>query len=189
MKDVIRFLIFIIYTTSVFFISNNKIILLFILINFIVIICKRIKLKRVIIRSIQILPFIVFTFIINYILDNYVYAFWVGIKLFLVCNITIIYSEITSTASIAEAVKILCFPLKLFKINTDEIRIIVYISLAMFPILKKELFEVKEACIAKNIKFNIRNMKIILGKFFLLLIFRVNKIEDALIAKGYYIEE
>lgn len=188
MKDVISFLIFIIYTTSVFFILNNKIILLFILINFIVIIFKRIKLKKVIIKSIQILPFIIFTFIINCVLDNYVNAFWVGIKLFLVCNITIIYSEITSTASISEAIRILCFPLKLFEIDTDEIKIIVYISLAMLPILKKELYELKEACIAKNIDFNVKNMKTILGKFFLSLISRVNNIEEALLAKGYYNE-
>ena len=148
----------------------------------------KINFKKVIIRSIKILPFIIFTFIINCILDNYINAFLVGIKLLLVCNITIIYSEVVTISSIAEAMKSLCFPLKLFKVNTDDIKIMVYIALAMIPILKKELFEVKEICMAKNINFNIRNMKIILEKFFCSLLFRVNKIEEALIAKGYYSE-
>ncbi len=61
----------------------------------------------------------------------------------------------------------------------------VCISLSMIPVLKKDLSEVKEACKAKNISMNIKNTKIILGKFFISLIKRVNEIEESLIAKGY----
>ncbi len=61
----------------------------------------------------------------------------------------------------------------------------VCIALSVIPTLKKDLHEVKEACIAKNITFNIRNMKIILSKFFLSLIARVNEIGESLRAKGY----
>lgn len=59
------------------------------------------------------------------------------------------------------------------------------ISLSMIPILKKDLYEIKDACKAKNMKFNIKNSKYILAKFFISLIRRVNQIEEALIAKGY----
>ncbi len=55
----------------------------------------------------------------------------------------------------------------------------------MLPILKKDLYEVKDACIAKNISFNIKNIKYILLKFSSSIIKRVNQIEEALIAKGY----
>lgn len=61
----------------------------------------------------------------------------------------------------------------------------VCISLAMIPILKKDLYEVKEACLAKNIDLNIRNIKIILAKFFMQLIMRANQLEEALLAKEY----
>ena len=44
----------------------------------------------------QVLPFIIFTFVINCVLDNVINAIWIGVKLLLVCNITIIYSETTS---------------------------------------------------------------------------------------------
>lgn len=86
---------------------------------------------------------------------------------------------------IAETIKTICSPLKIFKINTDEIKLMVSISLSMIPILKKDVYELKEACIAKNISLNVNNIKIILSKFFLSLITRVNQIEEALIAKGY----
>lgn len=86
---------------------------------------------------------------------------------------------------IAETIRILCTPLKIFKINTEEIKVMVCISLAMVSILIKELHEVKDACKAKNIDINIKNIKHILSKFFISLIRRVNQIEEALIAKGY----
>ena len=86
---------------------------------------------------------------------------------------------------IAETIKTICSPLKLFKVNTDEIKVMVCISLSIIPTIKKDLYEVKEACIAKKINFNLRNMKIILAKFFLSLISRVNEIEESLVAKGY----
>ena len=86
---------------------------------------------------------------------------------------------------IANTIKALCYPLKIFGINTEDIRIMVCISLSMIPIFIKDLREVKEVCKAKNIKFNIKNIKTILGKFFLSLISRVGQIEESLIAKGY----
>lgn len=55
----------------------------------------------------------------------------------------------------------------------------------MIPILRKEIYEIKEACRAKNITFNIKNTKYILLKFCMSTIKRVNEIEEALIVKGY----
>lgn len=86
---------------------------------------------------------------------------------------------------IADAIKIICYPLKIFKVNTDDIKVMVCISLSVIPILKKDLYELKEACKGKNITFNVKNMKIVLAKFFLSIISRVNEIEESLIAKGY----
>ncbi|MBQ9658850.1 MAG: hypothetical protein IJV31_08830 [Clostridia bacterium] len=86
---------------------------------------------------------------------------------------------------IADTIKAICSPLKIFKVNTDDIKVMVCISLSVIPILKKDLYELKEACKSKNITFNVKNMKIVLAKFFLSLISRVNEIEESLIAKGY----
>lgn len=55
----------------------------------------------------------------------------------------------------------------------------------MISILKKELNEIKESCMAKNITFNMQNIKYILLKFAMSIIKRVSELEEALIAKGY----
>lgn len=95
MKNVIKLLLFVTYATIIFFLPNNKYILLFAIFNIFIILFKKLQAKRIISKNFQILPFIVFTFIINYMLDNLYNALWISIKLIIVCNITIIYSETT----------------------------------------------------------------------------------------------
>lgn len=86
---------------------------------------------------------------------------------------------------IAETIKLLCSPLKILKINTEDIKILVCISLSMIFVLKNDLKETKEACKAKGIQFNLKNIKFILSKFFMSLILKIDQIEDSLISKGY----
>lgn len=93
MKNLIKFLIFIAYSTCIFFLPNNKIIIVFILVNVIAMICAKKNIRKIIRNTTKILPFILFTFVINYILDNYINAIWIGIKLLIVCNITFVYSS------------------------------------------------------------------------------------------------
>lgn len=98
MKNVIKLLLFITYATCIFFLPNNKFIMLFVIFNLFIMFISEVQLKKVITKVMQVLPFIAFTFIINYILDNFYNALWIGIKLFIVCNITIVYSETTNIA-------------------------------------------------------------------------------------------
>ena len=85
---------------------------------------------------------------------------------------------------LAKTIRIICTPLKLFKINTEEIEIMVCISLSLQNKKKNDLTEVKNACKAKNIDINLKNAKYILSKFLLSLIKRVNQIDEAMIEKG-----
>lgn len=95
-KNIIRFLSFIIYATSIFFFPNIIIVLIFFIINNLIMLINKINIKHVIIKCIQILPFIIFTFFVNWILDTFYNAVWIDLKLFLVSQITIIYSECSS---------------------------------------------------------------------------------------------
>lgn len=185
MKNVIMFLAFLIYATIIFLIPNNLLLLCPLAINIIAFICTKAKLKNTIKNLLKFLPFILLTFVINCWLDTYINATWMALKLLLVCNITYIYGQTTTVTQVANTVKIICTPLKLLKINPEEIEIMVAISLSLLPVLKREYSEVKEACRAKNITFNLKNMKIILAKLLTSFLQRVNEIDEALIEKGY----
>ena len=183
MKNLIKFLLFLIYSSLVFFFPNNEVIFVFIFINFMAIVINFRNFNRIISGTFKFLPFVFFTFIFNFLFDTFFNALWIGIKLIIVCNITIFYSCTTSVVGVADTIKLLCSPLKFFNVNTDDIKIMVCIALSMIPVLKNDLYEVKNACIAKNMKFNISNMKFILSKFLLTLLKRVNSIEESLITK------
>ena len=126
-----------------------------------------------------------FTFLINCWLDTINNAIWIGIKLIIVCNITVIYSKTTSINGIAVTISKLLKPLKIFGIKEEEVKIMVSISLAMLPTLKRNIMELKEACKSKGITINLKNIKYIITSAFLSAIKRVDQIEEALIAKGY----
>lgn len=179
----LNFLLFLIYSTMIFFLPNTIYLLVLLFFNLSIIF--NLNLKKIIFKNIQLLPFIIFTFIINFILDNFINAFWISFKLIIVCSITIIYSEKINYIGITKAISLLFSPLKIFNINIENLTLLISISLSIFPILKKEIIEIQQVCLVKGIKFSIRNMKIILSKFLLLNLIRVNQIEEALISKGF----
>lgn len=200
MKDLAKFLCFIVYCTVVFFIPNSYLLFVPVLVNILLIIgClvftylyerrtnnyKKYDVISIFLTTFKVMPFILFTFVINCILDNYINASFIGLKLIIVCNATVIYSFTTTAVNTARTVELLCSPLKLFKINTEEIFILVCISLSMIPIIKNELVELRNSCKAKNMNLNVKNFKFILSKFFYSLLTRVNEIESSLVSKGY----
>lgn len=96
MKNIFKFLLFILYSTAVFFLPNNKLIFIFLLINTLIIILLKINIKSIVDSILKVIPFVLFTFIINCFMDNVQNAFWIGLKLIIVCYITVIYSKTTT---------------------------------------------------------------------------------------------
>lgn len=185
MKDFIKFIIFIVATTTVFFLPNSIIIsIMIIFINLVAILILKISMKKIFLGILKIMPFIIFTFIVNIILDNFYNAIWIGIKLILVCNITYIYSSISTITGTANTIKTICMPLTLFKVNIEEIEVMVVISLSIIRMLKKDLLDIIDVCKCKNIKLNITNIKYIMSVYLIGIVKRTNQIDEALIAKG-----
>lgn len=179
------FLVFILYATLIFFIDCNILLLIVLLLNILAMVLLKVKISEAISNIIKLLPFILLTVVVNCVLSNYQYAILVAIKLMLVCNVTYIYSKTTTVRGVASTIKRLCMPLKLLKVNPDEIELLVCISLSMLPILKNEFCQVKEACFAKGMTMNVNNMKAILTKLMVSIMKRVNEIEESIIEKGY----
>ena len=185
MKDIVKFIIFVIYASVIFFLPNLiEILICLLIINCSVILLVQLSFKKAILNTFKFMPFIILTFIVNVLLDNLVSALWISIKLIIVCNATFIYSQTTTVSRLAKTIKTLCTPLKLFNINPDEIEIMVCISLSLIPSIKNILLEVKNACKAKNIDINLSNMKYILSKILISMLKRVGEIDEAMIEKG-----
>lgn len=147
--------------------------------------CLKIKVVDAIENIVKLLPFILLTVLVNCLLSNYEYAILVAVKLVLVCNVTYIYSKTTTVKEIARTIKNLCMPLKLLKVDPNDMELLVCISLSMIPILKREYLQLRDACFAKGIDMNVKNMKVVLTKLMISVMKRVNEIEESMIEKGY----
>lgn len=185
----IKFLLFLTYTTTVFFLPNHCYTLVLIPINLFVMFIARFfaisGVRKIFFGMLKFLPFVLLTFLFNFWLDTLENAVWISYKLVIVCQMTMVYASTTSNLEIAVTIQKLCAPLKLFRVDTTDIKILVCIALSLVPTLRRQLSEIYLACAAKHMPINLRNAKPILGRFFTSVFDRITQIESSLLAKGY----
>lgn len=185
MKNKIKFVIFIIYTILIFWIKDIKLIGCIFLLNFIIAIIFKINLKRMLYNLKILLPFIIFTMLINIIFDSLYSGIIIGIRLIICYNITYIFSKTLTVMEIAETIQDMCYPLKIFRINTKNIGIMVSISICMIPVLKNEISALIKAMRSKGKMMKINSMIIIMRPMLISVLRKTSQIEKTLIAKAY----
>ena len=192
MKDVIKFILFILYTILIFFISDYKIIAIIFFINILFMIIGRINLKSAVRNIIRLLPFIAFVVIINIILMSIEKAVLIGIRLILVCNFTYTFTRNFTPQQLSNSIEKILIPLKIFKINTREIGIMISIAVAFVPILKDEGNKIKASLQSRGFNVNginmIKNINLLLVPLIVSILKRVQHIENAFKSKGYISE-
>lgn len=192
MKNVVKVIIFLIYTITIFFIKSYEVLAFILFFQILLMIIMRISIKEAIRNIVTLLPFIVFTVVIDIWIMSVVEAILIGARLIMVCNVTYIFGKTITASEIAKSIEYLLFPLKWFRVNTKNIAIIVSIAITFIPIIKQEWENIKYALVAKgfDIRFfnKIRHIDYMLGPLFLSLLKRIDDIEYSLKAKGY-IEE
>ncbi len=192
MKDVIKFMLFVLYTILIFFISDYKIITIIFFINILLMIIGKVNLKSAIRSIIRLLPFIAFVVLINLVLMSKEKAILIGIRLILVCNFTYTFTRNFTPQQLSNSIEKILTLLKIFKINTREIGIMISIAVAFVPILKDEGNKIKESLKSKGFNVNginmIKNINLILVPLIVSILKRVQHIENAFKSKGYIVE-
>ena len=189
MIDIIKFILFLSYTISVFFISSYYGLFAMAIINLILIIVLKIEVKKTLRNILQIMPFIILTAVINLMFQDITGATYVFIRLILVCNMTYIFSKVMTTTKLAIVLEKLFLPLKLFKIDPKDISIVVLIAITFIPILRNELTQIKYSLKSKGMNTNffniLKNLNLIFKPFFVSILQRTSQIEIALKSKAY----
>lgn len=189
MKNVIKFIIFLIYTILIFLIKEYLWLVPVLAINIILMIILKINAKKAIKNLLKLSIFVLFTMVINIAIMDFNYGLLIGIKLFLVCNITYTFSKVLSYTEFATVIEKLLYPLKIFGVNPKDIGLMMCMGLTFIPILKEELEQIKNVLKVKGFKFNFINMlknnSLIFKPFFISILERLNELECLLKAKGY----
>jgi len=184
-KNLIQFIIFLIYVTIIFLVHSKLIILVFAIINLILMLAFKIDVLKLIRSMKSFLLIVVFTAVINMLMINLGYGLNIGIKLLLVCHATCIFSQKITYMGLAEATENLFVPIKLVGGNPKDVSLLVCIALSFIPILKDEIYQIKNSLKSKGFKLNLINIKLIFKPFFISLLKRVNDIELSLKSKAY----
>ena len=189
MKNLIIFILFLLYTIGIFFIENYIILGCLFLFNLSIAIVLKINLFQMLKYLLKLLPLIIFTSIINLLFADLKFSILIGIRLILVCNTSYIYSKTISYIEFSEIIEKIVFPLKIFRVNPKDIGIIITIGISFIPIMKDEIYTMKNVLKVKGIKptnFSIiKNLNLIFKPFFISIFQRINEIEMSLKAKGY----
>lgn len=188
MKNIVKFIIFIIYSILIFLVNDLKLLGSIFLLNFFIAMLLKIDLKRMFYNFKILLPFIVFTMIINILFDSLYDVFLIGIRLMICYNITYIFSKTLTVLEISDTIQKLCYPLKILKINTTNIGMMVSISICMIPVLKNEIYTIMQAIKSKGRPIKINSIIIVMKPMLISILRKTSQIEKTLIAKAY-IEE
>lgn len=185
MKNFLKFIIFLIYVTSIFLIQNKLSALIFLIINLSLMLFLNVNIKKILSGMKGFIIVILITAIINMIMINFEFGLHIGIKLLLVYHATCIFSQKITYMELSEAIEKLFYPIKWIGSKPKDISLIVCIALSFIPILKDEIYQIRDALKCKGYKFNIKNIKLLFKPFFISLLKRVNDIEDSLKSKAY----
>lgn len=182
-------LFFFIYSFTLFLIDNIHILCLIFVFNVIISLIVKVPIKKQFRMIISNIIFVTFVIVCNILFTNLHSALIVGIRLFLVIHYTYITGYYFDTTRIRIAFKYLFYPLKILKIDTDNLTLMVAIALAFIPILIDEAKMIRFSLKAKGMNFNLYNLitrpHIYLITFINNLFDRVYELEKCLIIKGY----
>lgn len=189
MRNLIKFILFLIYTIGVFFIENYIILASIAVLNVILMIIIKINMKSAINNLVKLLPFILFTAVVNILFADLQFATLIGVRLILVCNVSYIFSKTITYTEFGEVIEKLMYPFKVFGINPKEIGLVITIALSFMPIMKSEFGQIRNVLKVKGIRptnFNIlKNLSLIFKPFFISILQRLNEVEMSLKAKGW----
>lgn len=182
-------LFFIVYSCLVFAFSNIYFLIGCAIFNLLLIIILKVSPKKLLKNFMHILFFVLFVFLFNLIFDSIVSSLIVVFKIVIVTNFAFVFSYRISKTQLANGIANLLLPLKLFKVNTNNLALMIVISLNFISILGKEAKQLKSNLRARNIKLNLKTFftktPTIFTMFIAGILKRVNLIEASLKARGY----
>ena len=185
MKNFLKFIIFLIYVTSIFLVQSKLVTFVFIIINLSFMLFLNVNIKKIEKSMKRFILVILITAIINMVMINFGFGLNIGIKLLLVYHATCVFSQKITYMGLAESIEKLFYPIRWIGLNPKDISLLVCIALSFIPILKDQIYQIRDSLKSKGYKFSLKNSKLLFRPFFISLLKRVNDIEDSLKSKAY----
>jgi energy-coupling factor transporter transmembrane protein EcfT len=187
MNNCAKFLSIFVYTILIFFFQGHWL-LGFAAVNIVAMIITKVAPPAALKHILAFLPFVLFVGIVNLAFGafkNMSYSLYLSLRLILICNITQCYKKVVQAEDLANAIEIIFSPLKIFKIEGRDIGLMVCISLAFIPVLRRDFMQIRTALRARGMRLTMKNMQYLLKPFFIGILQRTGEIAKAIRTKGY----
>jgi energy-coupling factor transport system permease protein len=182
--NTIKFLSIFAYTIGIFF-FDWPLIVIFLGINIAAMILCKVTPPAAAKYALSFLPFILFAAVFNFLLGYMRDAVYLTIRLILICNITQCYKRVVSTNDLCKVIEGFSKPLRVFNIDGKDVSLMVSISLAFIPVLRRDFDQVRMALKAKGVQLSAKNFKYVVKPFFVGILSRTHEIAQAVRSKGY----
>lgn len=181
-------ILFIAFSIFIFLTNNIFVLIGFTISNIILHFVFKISLKKALINLFKIFFLLLIIFLFNLIFDNLVNSLIVAYKVLIVANGAFIFSSVMSPTKLAIAFNQLFLPLKIFKIDTNNLSLMLVIALNFIPIISYDINILKQTLKARNVKLNLKTLftqsHLIFVMFFANLFKRVDDLELVIKARG-----
>lgn len=181
-------ILFIAFSIFIFLTNNIFVLIGFTISNIILHFVFKISLKKALINLFKIFFLLLIIFLFNLIFDNLVNSLIVAYKVLIVANGAFIFSSVMSPTKLASAFNQLFLPLKIFKVDTNNLSLMLVIALNFIPIISYDINTLKQTLKARNVKLNLKTLftqsHLIFIMFFANLFKRVDDLELVIKARG-----
>jgi energy-coupling factor transport system permease protein len=184
MFGTLKFLSIFAYTIAIFF-FDWPLIVIFGAINGIAMFLCRVTPQAAARYILSFLPFIIFAAIFNFLLGFWRDAVYLAVRLILIGNITQCYKKVVSANDLCRVIESLSRPLRVLHIDEKDVSLMVSISLAFIPVLRRDFDQIRLALKAKGMKLSAKTFKYVVKPFFVGILSRTHEISQAVRSKGY----
>lgn len=181
-------LLFIAFSLFIFITNNIYVLVGFTISNILLQFIFKISPKKALKNLFKIFFLIIIIFLFNLIFDNLINSLIVSYKVLIVANGAFIFSKVITPTRLANGFKQLFLPLKLFKVDTNNLALMLTIALNFIPIISYDITTLKQTLKARNVKLNLKTLftqsHLLFVMFFANLFKRVDDLELVIRARG-----
>ncbi len=181
-------LLFIAFSLFIFITNNIYVLVGFTISNILLHFIFKISPKKALKNLFKIFFLIIILFLFNLIFDNLINSLIVSYKVLIVANGAFIFSKVITPTRLANGFKQLFLPLKLFKVDTNNLALMLTIALNFIPIISYDITTLKQTLKARNVKLNLKTLftqsHLLFVMFFANLFKRVDDLELVIRARG-----
>ena len=173
---------FLAYATGIFFVPDTW---LFYVVGFnlFLIVALRKNPIAVIKNLLVFVPFIALLLLLSLPHQTWESAILLSARLLLACNFTYVFGTTIGALRFAKGIELLLFPLKLFRVKTRNISLIIAIAITFIPVISREFSSIREGMNAKGLRR--KRIGLLFSLLSYKILYRASVLSDTLNAKGY----